>query len=70
MAEQADVEPEIHELLAQNTYNDNCQGQVICVVTFLPNIYDSNAADRNKQLQLLMQAAKSNRKQPFVWFWL
>lgn len=70
LAERADIDPEIHELVKQKVYDDNCSGPVICVLAFLPNIYDSNAEERNRYLDTLMSVAKSNRKQPFRWFWL
>ena len=67
----ADIQPEIHELIKQKVYDTECKnaGQVICVVTFLPNIYDSNAEERNKYLQKLTKVAKTQRSQPFVFFW-
>jgi len=70
LAERADIEPEVHELVSQSVYDKTCQGAVICVVNFLPNIYDSNAKERNSYLKTIMGAVKTNRKQPFVWFWL
>ena len=57
-------------MIKQKVYDDNCQGQVICVATFLPNIYDSNAAERNTYLDTIMKVAKKQRSQPFVFFWL
>lgn len=52
-------------------YDTNCKdaGQVICVMTFLPNIYDSNAAERNAYLASMMKVAKTQRSQPFVFMW-
>lgn len=70
MADAADIEPEVHELIKQSLYDDNCKGPVICVMAFLPNIYDSNAKERNKYLDILKQVAKKNRKHSFEWFWL
>lgn len=40
------------------------------MITFLPNIYDSNAAERNGYLETLKKVAKKQRSQPFVFFWL
>jgi len=53
-------------------YEQECtsQSSVICVITFLPNIYDSNAAERNGYLETLKKVAKKQRSQPFVFFWL
>ena len=70
LAERADIEPDVHELIKQSIYDQNCEGPVICVVNFLPNIFDSSAAERNTYLQTIMKSAKANRKQPFKWFWL
>merc|ERR1711935_170646 len=47
-----------------------CEGPVICVINFLPNIYDSNAKERNEKIDMLKKVAKKHRKSPFVWFWL
>lgn len=68
--EKADVAPEIHELVNQKVYDSNCQGQVICIVTFVPNIFDSNANERNGYIQAIGNVAKKNRKHPFQYFWL
>jgi len=39
-------------------------------MTFLPNIYDSNAVERNNYLDSIKKVAKNQRNQPFVFFWL
>ena len=39
-------------------------------MAFLPNIYDSSAAERKRYLAALMKVAKRNRKHSFKWFWL
>ena len=70
MAEKANIEPDVHEMITQSIYNENCEGTVICVINFLPNIFDSNAEERNKYLDTVLASAKKNRKQPFKWFWL
>lgn len=43
---------------------------MVCIISFLPNIYESNASERNNYLDLIKKVAKSNRKQPFSFFWL
>jgi protein disulfide-isomerase A6 len=70
LANKADIPPEIHEVVNQKTYTDNCKGTVICIIHFLPNIYDSNAKERQGYLDLITKTAKANRKHPFKWFWL
>lgn len=70
LAESADIEPDLFEIYNQKIYDENCQGTVICIVNFLPNIYDSNAKERKDYISKIMEAAKANRKHPFKWFWL
>jgi len=62
LAEKADIEPDVHEIFTQKKYDANCEGPVICVINFLPNIYDSNSKDRNEKLSMLKKVAKKNRK--------
>lgn len=72
LLEKANIEPDVHELIKQNIYDDECNGQgsIICIISFLPNIFDSNAAERNGYFDIIKKSAKTNRKQPFKWFWL
>jgi hypothetical protein len=66
----ADIEPEILELNKQSVYDDNCQGNTICVIAILPNIYESSAEQRNGHLTLLKDLAKSNRNSRMTHFWM
>jgi len=70
LLDKADIQPDVHELIKQSIYDKECKGQVICVLTFLPNIYDSNAVERKGYLDSIMKVAKKNRSSPFVFFWL
>ena len=70
LADKADIEPEIIEINSQKKYASNCEGPTICVIAFLPNIYDSNAKERQDYIEMLKKLAKKHRKSPFVWFWL
>lgn len=70
LAEKADIEPDVHELIKQSVFDTECKGPVICIVSFLPNIYDSNAKERNGYLTTIKKVAKSHRANPFKWFWL
>jgi len=70
LLDKADIPPTIHELNKQNVFDNNCQGSIICVVAFLPNIYESTVAERTAYLDTLLLVAKSQRKNPFVFFWL
>lgn len=66
----ADIEPELWELNNQKVYDDNCSGTTICIITFLPNIYESSAKERNQYLDIIKKVAKQNRQYPFTFFWL
>ena len=46
----ADIDPDIWELNSQAVYDKECKGSTICVIAFLPNIYESNAAERKGYL--------------------
>lgn len=70
LAAAADIEPDVHEVYKQSHYADNCKGPTICVMAFLPNIYDSNAKERKSYIQMLKTVAKKNRMHSFNWFWL
>ena len=70
LADKADIDPDVHEVIKQSVYDDNCKGPVICVIAFLPNIYDSNAKERNNYINVFKKVAKKNRKHSFNWFWL
>lgn len=62
LADKANIEPEITELINQKSYDEECSGTVICVINFLPNIYESNAKERNGYLDIIKKSAKTNRK--------
>ncbi len=56
--------------MQQSVYDSHCSGQTICIISFLPNIYDSNADERNDYLKKIKKVAQKNRKHPFEFFWL
>lgn len=70
LLEKANIDPEIRELVGQKVFDENCEGAKICLMMFVPNIYDSNANERNNYISQLLEVAKRNRKQPVVFFWL
>jgi protein disulfide-isomerase A6 len=70
LADKADIIPDIHQTIHQKVYDKHCQGTVICIIAFLPNIYETNAVERNNMLKSLTGSAKTNRRQPFKWFWI
>jgi len=70
LLDKADIEPEIHELVNQKVYNENCKGTTICSIFFLPNIYETSAKDRKAHLKMMTAAAKANRNYRLTFFWL
>ena len=70
MLEKVDIQPDIHEITSQKVFESHCEGTMICILTFLPNIYDSNAHERNGYLSTVTSVAKKNRRHPFQFFWL
>jgi protein disulfide-isomerase A6 len=55
----ADIEPDLHQIVSPKTYSNNCSGTKICVIAFMPNIYDSSAAERNDYLKMVKKVAKN-----------
>jgi protein disulfide-isomerase A6 len=53
LLEKADISPDIHEIFNQKVYDENCKGQTVCIISFLPNIYDSNAIERNQYIKTI-----------------
>jgi protein disulfide-isomerase A6 len=71
LLETANIEPDIFEIYKQEEFDNNCSGSnTICLVNFLPNIYDSDANQRNQYIESIKQAAKKNRSKPIKHFWL
>jgi len=68
--EKADIEPDIRELHSQKVYDNWCKGTTICAISFLPNIYESNAVERKGYLDMIAKAAKANNKYRLQHFWL
>jgi len=65
----SDIAPEIVEINSQAIYNSQCHSK-ICLIYFLPNIYDSNAEERNSMLDIALQSAEKFRRSPLVHLWL
>jgi len=61
---------EIPELTSQAVLAENCDGKNrICVIAALPHILDGGAAARNKQKDILGEAAKRSRGGPYRFLW-
>jgi len=62
------VPPEIYQIVSKETLESNCQNEV-CILVFLPHILDSSAAERNKYLDIIKEAAKKTRSKPIKYLW-
>lgn len=57
------------ELTNQTIFDEWCKGKLICILTFLPDIYDSHKAGRESEIAILDQLAEVQKRKPFVFFW-
>jgi len=69
LLDKADIVPEIYEITSQKKFDKYCTGTTICAISFLPNIYETTAEERNKLLDIHTAVAKANRKARLVNFW-
>ena len=66
--------PAIFQLTSQRTLEKTCPSQgsdaaKICVIMFVPQIYDSSAKDRERYLATLAEVAKGFRSAPLSFLW-
>ncbi len=62
--------PETQQLINEDVLKEVCGDRVgICVITFLPNIVDSSAKERNNYLDIIKEATKKNRGKPLYYLW-
>jgi protein disulfide-isomerase A6 len=60
--------PKLNQLLGAGDLKNNCEKNV-CVIAFLPHIYDSSANERNKYIESFTEVAKKNRGKPIKFLW-
>lgn len=60
----------LHEITNQQVYDDRCHGQTVCIISFIPNIYDSSTVERNNYLTTLSEVYRKHFDEPFTFFWL
>ena len=60
--------PKLPQLLGNDVLNDYC-GKSVCVIGFLPHIYDSSVAERNGYLTSLVDISRKNRGKPVKFIW-
>ena len=61
--------PKMTQVLSEEDLKANCDRNV-CILAFLPHIFDSSAVERNKYLDTLGQASKKSRGKPVKFLWV
>lgn len=61
--------PEVYELISEDVAKKACENQPICIVTFLPNIYDCQAQCRNDYIKILKEMADKYKQKQWGWLW-
>lgn len=53
------IKIDVEQLISQDMLKENCEiGAPLCIIAFLPHIYDSSAKERNEYLDILSEASK------------
>ena len=62
--------PDTKQLTNINILKEECESRVgICVIVFLPHIADSSSKERNRYLDIIKNARKSNAGKPIYYLW-
>ena len=66
----ASVEPpEIMELTSNTILTENCNDKPLCVISFLPDILDTQASGRNNFLNILKELGDKYKAKLWGWVW-
>ena len=61
--------PEILQATSQEEF-DACEDTTVCLIAFLPHIYDSSADERNRYIEIFQKASSKNRSKPILFMWM
>lgn len=61
--------PSMKQLVSEKVLTETCQ-DAVCILVFLPHIYDSSANERNRYIDVLSDVAKGYRGQPIRFLWV
>ena len=62
--------PETKQLINSEILKEECESRIgICVIVFLPHIADSSSTERNRYLDMIKEARKSNGGKPIYYLW-
>lgn len=65
------IPPKIWQVTSYESFNEQCGEKEarVCVMVFLPHIYDVTAAERRQHLDTIIKVATNHRSEPFAWLW-
>jgi len=61
--------PEVMELTSNKILEDNCNEKPLCIVSFLPDILDTQASGRNAYLKTLRELGDKYKAKLWGWVW-
>jgi len=61
--------PKILELTSNQVLSDNCNEKPLCIVSFLPDILDTQAAGRNALIGILRELGDKYKAKMWGWVW-
>ena len=60
----------VEQIINQEVFDSNCKDSgLVCIISFLPHIYDSSAAQRNGFLEIIANVLTKNGEKPMAFSW-
>jgi len=61
--------PEVYELTSNSVLSENCDEKPLCIVSFLPDILDTQAEGRNSMIKMLKGLGEKYKQKLWGWVW-
>ncbi|VDD80433.1 unnamed protein product [Mesocestoides corti] len=61
--------PEVYEIVSNEVLRDGCDDKQLCIIAFLPQLLDCQSKCRTTYLDILREAAKTNKAKDWGWLW-
>jgi protein disulfide-isomerase A6 len=61
--------PELFELVEQSQLEEQCDNKQICIIAFMPSLYDCQSKCRNKYLDLMKKMGDKYKRHQWSWLW-
>jgi len=63
-------EPSFTQLVDSETFKENCENvRGLCLISFIPHIYDSSKEERNGYLDMITEIANKYKGRPIKFLW-